>query len=297
MPAGAGSQDVASTTPLCRSPWLVEPTGFASQAGNSVISTQTHCSVGPRLAEPAATPAGAGAQDVTDPTVLPPRLALEPGLGSAVTTMERGITRATAAAAALSGHGPGNGPGDVEGPDNDPSAGGSIMTLQQWGILQQTWEELQEIRRERSREAGEEEAEAQKALEEQKKTFGEAEEAEEEASLFVKKNASASYQFHLAAMPLASLAAVFTESKVLNDRDEPIHIIMDRTTSKTGDAFVELDNVGHYTNSDWIHRFHSGRPNAYQRGQLGLDNVALVKKERQTSDVQELEVLKVHIPH
>ncbi len=39
------------------------------------------------------------------------------------------------------------------------------------------------------------------------------------------------------------IALLGKSSKILNDREEPVHIIMDRVTSKTQDAFCELSSL------------------------------------------------------
>jgi hypothetical protein len=39
------------------------------------------------------------------------------------------------------------------------------------------------------------------------------------------------------------VALLGRNSRILNDRQEPIHIIMDRVTSKTQDAYVELQSL------------------------------------------------------
>ncbi|KAI0403589.1 hypothetical protein F4802DRAFT_598983 [Xylaria palmicola] len=63
------------------------------------------------------------------------------------------------------------------------------------------------------------------------------------------------------------IALLGKSSKILNDREEPVHIIMDRVTAKTQDAYCELASFD--AASELVERFRRGAEHGRGAGRLG----------------------------
>ncbi|TRX98447.1 hypothetical protein FHL15_000521 [Xylaria flabelliformis] len=75
------------------------------------------------------------------------------------------------------------------------------------------------------------------------------------------------------------IALLGKSSKILNDRQEPVHIIMDRVTSKTQDAYCELSSLN--AAIDLVERFKKGADNG-RTGRLG-NRIVEVELSSQTN--------------
>ncbi|KAI0862882.1 hypothetical protein F4860DRAFT_522847 [Xylaria cubensis] len=75
------------------------------------------------------------------------------------------------------------------------------------------------------------------------------------------------------------IALLGKSSKILNDRQEPVHIIMDRVTSKTQDAYCELSSLN--AAIELVERFKRGADNG-RTGRLG-NRIVEVELSSQTN--------------